>query len=682
MRFLTRILLPALLTALIVGGAAVALLVRSTWKDLPEINVAALRAPHQSLVFQDKNGDELYRFYDDNDRSFVSLSTLGKTLPNAFIAVEDKRFYQRSCIDIRALIRAALANLTAYKSQGASTITQQLVRTIYLSREKTFERKLREILLACEMEQILSKDDILELYLNWIHFGHGIAGVRQASRKFFSLEPSELSTAQIAVLASLPQRPSYFSPFGPHRTTTVETRENTASSEESAEDEKIVTEGLLPIVIDGVRIPGRSDTVLQLMREQDLLTDDEWLKADIALADLRFQHGTNVLQVPHLTLSLKADIDELLKDDEAAKKEGITVHTTIDPIIQKIVESVVQKRMPTMTNNYGAENVSVIVVQKSTNEILAYVGNTDFFDDEHGGEIDMIRAPRQTGSSFKPIVYAGYMEQGATPQTTIYDNPQNSAYVPYHSGYYGKMTVRTALARSRNIPAVRAFFGAGGEDVILQLAAAMGAVSPLARKIEQEDAGNPFTYGWTLALGAGEASLLEMVQAYSVIARDGIMKPITAVSSIESSQGRTIFSNSTNEKRVLQTSTALGLISILSDEQAREPNWRSFMKLPYGPAAVKTGTGTFCGGRDLRGACRILVRNNNWTIGFDDDIITGVWIGNVDNKPIWEDALLMATPIWKDVMTQTHDILSFREEQMPPVLMQLPQQFSDHLPAE
>lgn len=106
------------------------------------------------------------------------------------------------------------------------------------------------------------------------------------------------------------------------------------------------------------------------------------------------------------------------------------------------------------------------------------------------------------------------------------------------------------------------------------------------------------------------------------------------------------------------------------------------MKLPYGPAAVKTGTGTFCGGRDLRGACRILVRNNNWTIGFDDDIITGVWIGNVDNKPIWEDALLMATPIWKDVMTQTHDILSFREEQMPPVLMQLPQQFSDHLPAE
>ena len=294
----------------------------------------------------------------------------------------------------------------------------------------------------------------------------------------------------------------------------------------------------------------------------------------------------------------------------------------------------------------------------------------------------MIRTPRQTGSSFKPIVYAGYLEQGAMSQTTIYDSPQNSTYVPYHSGYYGKMTVRTALARSRNIPAVRAFFGAGGEDVILRLAAAMGATSPLARKIEQADKGNPFTYGWTLALGAGEASLLEMVQAYSVIAREGMMKPITAVSSIESSQGKNILVDPRDEKRVLRTSTAQELVSILSDEQAREPNWRSLMKLPYGPAAVKTGTGTFCAGRDLRGACRILVRNNNWTIGFDEDIITGVWIGNVDNKPIWEDALLMATPIWKDAMTQTHDILSAREEQMQPVLMQLPQQSSDHQFAE
>lgn len=645
----------------VAGLLLIAISLHSIWLSLPDVSNPRILQAKQSIVIHDREGGELFRFFEDEDRTFVPIEEIPQHMIDAIIAIEDKRFYDRLCIDVRALSRAVVANMFEYKSQGASTISQQLARTAFLSRTKSLERKVREVLLACKLETHYSKDEIAELYLNWISFGHGIAGIQQASKRYFGVNASELSLEQSAVLAALPQRPSYFSPYGPHRRTSVskELAHAIRSGEfkgDTIPPKHIVT-GLMGTNIwtgnTKHYLSGRANVVLKALFDQKRITEPQYISATQNLLTLNVQPRAVPLVAPHFVMTTKQEIDHFIANHpNLSTHEGIAVLTTIDPTLQKTAETIAEKSSVWLADEFQTNNLSMIAIDTRSNEILAYVGNADFFE-ETGGQIDMVRIPRQTGSSFKPVVYAALLEQGYTDSSRIDDKPINpQIYRPHKSGYYGRMTVRTALARSRNIPAIRAFYLAGGEDAILQFARRLGISTPLWHKTRMLHAGSAFAYSWTLALGAAESSLLEMVQAYSVIANEGRLLPISAVSALTNSYGHILFTPQRQSAQVLSQDTANMLTSILQDEDAREPLWRSTMNIAGHSAALKTGTSTLCMERDAYGSCKQPVPNNTWTIGFSGNILIGVWVGNVDNAPMSHNAAAVETalPIWKELM--------------------------------
>ena len=664
-------LLHSVLATVLVCVVLGAHILSAVWHSLPDVTDRQLFLAKQSVVITDRDGQELYRFYHDADRTALTYDDVPAHMVHAIVAVEDKRFFTRGCIDIRALVRAVLANVMDFKSQGASTLTQQLARTVFLTREKTVERKIREVMLACAIERHYTKEEIVELYLNWISFGHGIAGLKQASKRYFGVTVSELSAAQSAVLAAIPQRPTYFSPYGPHRRTTVSqtVRASIRSgavrrSDEIDPDDVVI--GLLGTNVrlgDRVhRIPGRADLVLGAMHAQGYLSQEEWQQASRELSTLSFTPMNIAIRAPHFVITLEREMQQLVRDHpDLSEYDGLHIRSTIDPHLQQLAENVLSKSMTELREVYNAHNAALLVVDPRSNEILAYVGSPDFFDDERSGQIDMVRVPRQTGSSFKPVVYATLFEKGFTDRSFIYDSPLDPrTYRPARSGYYGRMTTRTALARSRNIPAIRAFYEAGGEDAVLNMAEAMGVGTPKWYRNLMRRSAKRFKYSWTLALGAAEASLLEMVQAYSVLGNGGRSRPITGVRHVSDYRGNTLFAPSRRTQTVLKAQTAEQITSILRDEEARETLWRYAMHLPFGPAALKTGTSTLCAERDLYGSCTELFPNNTWTIGYTDDLLVGVWIGNTDNTPFTQDgvALHTALPVWRTFMMRAHDLPS------------------------
>lgn len=639
-----------------------AMYLQDLWKELPDIKNPDALLARQSLVLQDRDGNELYRFYDEEDRTFITLDAIPLHLQNAVIAIEDKRFYTRPCIDMRAVVRASIANMTDFKSQGASTITQQLARKALLTPEKTLERKIKEIMLSCQLERRYSKSEILELYLNWISFGHGIAGVKQAARRYFGTDVEDLSLAQSAILASLPQRPTYLSPYGPHRNTVPSPELATALQNGDIENvEHIEYSEVMPGLLGGrVRIgdhmqslTGRADIVLRLLHEQGHISDDEYVQAQQEFAVQNFAPNALArIKAPHFVLTVRDELRHLLE-----LPLGSVVHTTVDPVLQRLGEDLLEDALPVLQVRYGAHNAALLAVDLRTNTVLAYVGNADFFDDENAGQIDMVRIPRQTGSAFKPFVYATLLQQPEyDTQSIIYDAPLASGvYRPFQSGYYGRMTIKTALARSRNIPAIRAFYLAGGEEAVLHTASRLGLGTPKAYK-EAVTRRNPrFLYGWSLALGAAESSLLELVQGYSVLARNGVFTPITAVTDITDGE-TSLYSPASSSVQVLRPEIAQDLTLVLQDESAREPLWRDDLHLPFGEAAVKTGTSNVCLARDARGSCSNVLPDNTWTVGYSGNLLVGVWVGNASGAPLTEDAvaLLTATPLWKSFLIAAH----------------------------
>ncbi|MEQ1849934.1 MAG: transglycosylase domain-containing protein [Candidatus Peribacteraceae bacterium] len=667
MRALRTLLFVALPCGVIVVATILGIILRAEWETLPSVTDGELFFADQSMVIEDRNGAELFRFFSDEDRTFVKLTDVPAFLSQAFIAIEDKRFYTRSCIDTRAMARAALANLRSYKSQGASTITQQLVRTVYLDRGKTFERKIREILLACKMEASFDRATILEQYLNWVSFGHGIAGVEQASRQFFGRDVTKIELADAAVLAAMPQRPSYFSPYGTNLYTTL-----TPDGEARVRAGDIVTLGdliegdlqigLLPneYKLRDLRIalPGRASMVLDAMLDQEYIDNTQYAQALKSLNDLAFRDRIRTIQAPHFVMSLKTELDRLIHLTPSLQQiRGLHVRTTIDSRVQKTIEESARVMQPKLLTDIGSENLSIVVIDRKTNEILGYVGSADFFDEASSGQIDMAREPRQVGSVFKPFLYTMLFEQGKTPESYIYDTPLSApSYRASLTGHYGRMTMRTALARSRNVPAVRAFYDAGGEDAVLKFAESVGITSPSWRKLSEQESGRPFQYNWTLALGAGEASLLEMLQGYSVLASDGMFRRVIGIRSLRDYSDTVLFTPDREEKRVVSSKSAAMISDVLSDESARETGWQYLMHLPFGKASLKTGTGTMCAERSITGACTKLYPNNDWTIGYSTNYLVGVWVGNADGRPMYENAssVMSATPVWKDVMLRLY----------------------------
>ncbi len=649
----------------------------SLWTTIPRIDADSLQA-EQSISVLDREGGELYRIIGKEDRTFLAWDDIPAHVKSAMIAVEDERFYTRPCVDVQAIVRALFTNVFGGQTQGASTITQQLARNIFLSPEKRIDRKLREIMIACRLENFLSKDDILHNYLNWIPFGHGAYGLERAAQLYFGVGARQLTVAQAAVLASLPQRPTYFSPYGEHVRTVIpeELRAKLKSGEVKEEDVTLdqVEIGLLGTVIPVkggvVRIGGRSNQVLENMQRLGMIPPDVKEKAEKELRSMSFRPRAYPLEAPHFVLFVREKV-ALLKSQKQSDvdwdKAGLHVQTTLDPRLQQIAQETVATLFPAIGKQYKAENMALVAIDVRTRDIVAYIGNPEYFDEEHAGKIDMARVPRQPGSSFKPIVYSAFFRKGFDPKTIIQDTPLtigSDRPKNYDGAFHGPMTVRTALAHSRNIPAIRAFKIAGGENAVLDLAEALGAVTPKRRK---ESSPQPFDYGWPLSIGSAEVPLIEMVQAYASIADGGIFKPAKTIREITDAQGNPLYTppNTGTGTRVLEAKVTADIISILSDESARPTGWwKQQMHLPNGlQAAMKTGTSNLCLRRTAN-ACATYGVNNVWAMGFTPDLAVGVWIGNANNAALdpKADGLSAAIPIWKDFIVKATAVRGDRKE--------------------
>ncbi len=622
---------------------------------LPDVSDPAVWSAPESVTVTDRNGHSMYYAYRDEDRVWIGGNDIPDLVKAAFIEVEDKRFWRRDCIDWRALGRAGYQNLRSYKSQGASTITQQLVRTALLTREKTFSRKFKEIMLACQLEDTMAKEDILEQYLNWISFGGGIAGVRQASEHFFDKEPRDLTVAEAAILASMPQRPTYFSPYGPHRYSSF-----AVTGSGSLDPENIVvgltgTSATLPGGASLERV-GRAHQVVATLYERGYIDEAARDQADEELMAMPFKSKFRRFEAPYYTLQVLRETQNLVPDSAGHK---ITVETTIDADLQRAAEAIVREHAATVQKRFGANSIALVLADLETREILAYVGNTDYFASSTGAKIDMAVMPRQPGSSFKPIVYAAALKDADwSPVTVVSDSPLTIGGTSprnYEGGFKGEMTVIRALNHSRNIPAIRAFQKVG-EDSILDLAEAIGAPHPKNVRLAQLAAGREFNYDWPLAIGAAEVPLTEMVQAYATLGNGGIFKPLRGMSSVTVDGERSAMEDAGGVEAI-PSSVADAVTSMLSESRARpEGYWRTVTDVPGTQEAVKTGTSNVCLERTPKGCTKMLPRDT-WAIGYTPEFIVGVWVGNPDGAPLTAkaDGLNAAVPIWKEMLVAAHE---------------------------
>ena len=656
------------------------------WITLPDISDPRSLLASQSTVLTDRNGVELYRVFAEEDRTFVSGEHIPRHMKQAAVAIEDERYYDRGCLDVRAIARAVFF---LGRAGGGSTITRQLARNaLNLQKENRYQRKIKELILGCQLESRYDKEELLELYLNWIPFGRNAYGIEQASRTYFNTTSSELTLAQSAILASLPQRPSYFSPYGVHVHTEV--RDETlakiidgdiTSASEIPGDQIII--GLLGGYVGTgsslVYVGGRTDQVLKNMEDQEFITPEERQEALTELETIAFQPARENIRAPHFVLWVRDQVLTMFagtSEEGLLEQGGLRIETTLDWELQERAEDAIEKHREDILNRYGGENMALVSVDPETNEILAYVGNMDYNDEEHGGKIDMAQSPRQPGSSFKPFVYAAAFQRGHSPATPVWDvptevgedEPQN-----FDGKFMGLLTMRQALGASRNVPAAKAYFLAGQENVILTLVSALGAPSPLTRKNELQEERGEFDYGWPLALGAAETPLLEMVNAYGAFARGGKSKPVFSIRRITDKKGNLLFqAEEEEEEEVIDERIAYQITSILSDESVRpEEYWRTQLTVPGYQTAAKTGTSNKClewkeievvkgtGAtvrKEKRKVCRLRKPDNAWLVGYTPHLVTGVWVGNANSASMYEKAggLNTASPIWRDFMVSAH----------------------------
>lgn len=575
-------------------------------KDIPDPGKIADRSVAQSTQIYDRTGTHLlYQIHGDEKRTVVKLDQISPNLVNAVVSIEDKKFYSHHGIDPKGIIRAIYKDvIRGEKAQGASTITQQLIKLSVLSSEKTATRKIKEIILALETEQKFSKNQIMEMYLNQIPYGSNIYGAETASESFFGKSAKDLTIGQAAMLAAIPQAATYYFPYGSHPDA-LETRRK---------------------------------YVIDQMRQDGYINDQqaEEAKNENVFAELR--PFVSQIEAPHFVMYIK---DQLVAEygEDMVEKGGLKVYTTLDYDMQKIAEDAVTKGVAYNQKTYNASNAALVAIDPKTGQILAMVGSKDYFDLKNDGNVNVAISPRQPGSSFKPFVYATAFKKGYTPSTILFDVPTDFGpdgsgkdFEPknYNLQYNGPVTIRSALARSLNIPAVKALYLAGIPNSI-QTAHDMGITT----------LNEPKKYGLSLVLGTGEVKLLDITGAYGVFATDGMKNDVTGILKIEDSQGKVLKEFTANPKKVLDTEVARNITSVLSDNAARTPTFGAHSKLyfPDRPVAAKTGTTS-----DYKDA---------WTVGYTPSIVAGVWAGNNSGKEMTAGGgVSAATPIWNDFLTR------------------------------
>jgi 1A family penicillin-binding protein len=567
---------------------------------LPPAEELGARSLFMSTKIYDRNGVLLYEVFDASAgrRTVVPLEDMPEHLIHATVATEDKTFYSNPGFDPLAIARSFWLNFSEGEIvSGASTITQQLVKTIFLSPEQTYTRKIQEAVLAQEITRRYTKDQILEIYLNEIYYGNMAYGIEAAAETYFGKQARDLTLAEASLLAGLPQSPSIYDPY---------------------------------TNLEGVK--RRQEVVLNLMAKEGYIT---WSEADEAWSqELDFSPLRVDMRAPHFVVYVQKLLEEKY-GTEMVYRGGLQVHTTLDLEMQEIAQEVAQERIAELADRQ-VSNAAVVSIVPQSGEILVMLGSVDFWNEEIDGQVNVALALRQPGSSIKPVNYLAAFEKGWTAATLIMDvqtefpNPPGPSYVPknYDGKEHGPVLVRQALGCSYNIPAVKTLQFVGVSDMIA-----------MAQRLGITTFTDPQRYGLSLTLGGGEVMLLEHTGAYAVFANGGVRVPSVAILKIEDSEGRVIEENEPAEgEQVISPQHAYLMTSILSDNEARTPAFGPDSPLRLSrPAAAKTGTTD-----DWK---------DSWTVGYTPDLVTGVWAGNSDNTPMDHVAgSTGAGHIWHDFM--------------------------------
>lgn len=582
------------------GFILFAILVAWYSKDLPDPNNLQERAIAQSTQIYDRTGEHLlYEIHGDQNRTLVKLEELPEYVVWATLVLEDRNFYSHHGFNLKGVLRSLISNIFRGTKVGGSTITQQFVKNSILSPEKTYTRKLKELILSVQIERKFTKDQILQLYLNEIPYGSTNYGIEAASQSYFGHSARELTLAEAATLAALPQSPTYYL------------------------NEQDV-------------LKGRRDYALDQMAELGYITQEE---ADAAKAEeFKIRPRVDNIQAAHFVFYVKQVLTEKY-GERAVEQGGMKVISTLDYEKQEIAERAVREQVESKGESLGLSNGALVAIDPKTGQLLAMVGSKDFFDEEIDGQVNVALSPRQPGSSFKPFVYTQGFIEGYTPDTILWDvfTSFKTAIKPYEPHNYdgaehGPITVRTALQGSLNIPAVKMLYLAGIDDVL-----------DFAEKLGYTTFGDRSRFGLSLVLGGGEVKLLEHTAAYGVLAAEGKKHDITPILKVEDSWGKTLEEWKENEgTTVLSPEISRTITNVLSDNNARAYVFGtgSYLQLGERPVAAKTGTTN-----DYR---------DGWTLGYTPSLVAGVWVGNNDNSEMHRGVggSVGAAPIWNQFMRE------------------------------
>ncbi len=611
-KFNWRRLFTWILRIFAIGIAALAILFIYYAKDLPDPNkLLSIDIPQSTKIYA-RDGSLLYDVHGEYKRTLIPFSDMNDEIKHATIAIEDKNFYNEGGIDIKGMIRAAVVDIFhARLAQGGSTITQEFVRNAILTRDKSFARKIKEVILSIEINQKFSKNDILKMYLNEIPYGRNAYGIEAAAETYYGIHAKNLDLAQSAYLAALPQAPSY---YDLHRQA----------------------------------LDARKNIVLKQMLDQGYITQAQYAQAKSE--NVEFQKTSDTLKAPHFVMFIE-DYLANKYGEQTLENGGLQVYTTLDPRLQSIAEKVVADGAARNAKYFKGNNAALVAIDPKTGQILAMVGSKNYFaNPEPKGckpglnctfepDVNVATSLRQPGSSAKPYVYATAFKQqfGYAPASLFFDLVTDFGtyggkdYIPhdYDLKERGPVSLRQALAGSLNIPAVKVLDLVGVNNAV-QTMHDFGITAPLQN------------CGLSLVLGGCEVTLLDHVSGYATLASEGMHHPATGILKILDSKGNVLEQFQDHSTQVIDPQAAYEVISILTDNNARAPIFGAHSALYFADRTVAAKTGTTQNFRD------------GWTLGFTPSLAAGVWVGNNDGSLLKQgaDGVVVAGPIWHNFMEQ------------------------------
>jgi len=580
-------------------------------KNLPQPNQVVRHDGYSTKIF-DRNGKLLYDLYQDEQREPVTTDQIPPILKQATVSIEDKDFYNHGGFDFLTPFRIVYNYVfRGGRVVGGSTLTQQLVKMVLLTNERTITRKFKEFVLAIEIERNFTKDQILVMYLNEAPYGGNAAGVGAASKMYFGKSVNDVNLVEAAVLAGLPQSPSRYSPFADRRDT------------------------------DGTPLwKERTLGVLKSMLDNKYITKDQYTQSLKDLDNLQFQSPQTQIVAPHFVFYVRDQLEKQFGQDVVSR--GLQVTTTLDLDVQQKAQQYVKDEIAKV-KKINISNGAAMVLNPQTGEILSMVGSADYNDKTIDGQFNVaVDGLRQPGSSIKPVTYLGLIRKGYTPASMLVDTPtvfqQNDKITPYTPVNYdgkfrGPVTVRNSIGNSLNIPAVKSLAIVGIPD-FLQMAYDMGFPTL------QPTSSNLSRFGLALTLGGGEVHLIDTVSAYSAFANGGTKVDPVSILKVTDTQGNVLYQfHPVVGKRVMSPEEAYLMDNMLSDNSARQMEFGANSLFNTGkPIAVKSGTTND--------------KKDNWAVGWSQNFMVGVWVGNSDNTAMKQVAsgVTGASPIWRDIV--------------------------------